>query len=108
MVAACTVLLLGAVASAAPPLPSGARVILTQRILDAVRDAALPVALDFLRTYHIPDFETDKDYVITPTSADLSGYTLSVNFTNPEIDMTGGTYALVGTDVQIALAPSPP
>ena len=86
MVAACTVLLLGAVASAAPPLPSGARVILTQRILDAVRDAALPVAL----------------------SADLSGYTLSVNFTNPEIDMTGGTYALVGTDVQIALAPSPP
>ena len=50
----------------------------------------------------------ERGYVITPTSADLSGYTLSVNFTNPEIDMTGGTYALVGTDVQIALAPSPP
>ena len=50
----------------------------------------------------------ERGYVIKPTSADLSGYTLSVNFTNPEIDMTGGTYALVGTDVQIALAPSPP
>ena len=73
MVAACTVLLLGAVASAAPPLPSGARIILTQRILDAVRDAALPVALDFLRTYHIPDFETDKDsFRITASNV---GYT---------------------------------
>ena len=44
MVAACTVLLLGAVASAAPPLPSGTRVILTQRILDAVRDVQIALA----------------------------------------------------------------
>ena len=82
MVAACTVLLLGAVASVAPPLPSGARVILTQRILDAVRDAALPVALDFLRTYPIPDFETDKDsFRITASNVQLADLDASAAIT---------------------------
>ena len=39
--------------------------------------------------------------------ADLAGYKLTVNLSRPEIDMSGGTFALVGADANITLVPPP-
>ena len=44
-------------------------------------------------------------FPLPSVSATLAGYVLTVNVTNPIIDMTGGDFALVGTNVKVTLAP---
>ena len=50
----------------------------------------------------------NKGVVLPTIKADIGGYRLTVNLTRPEIDMSGGSYALVGTSATIRLVPPPP
>ena len=66
--------------------------------LDAVVNSlVLPLVNDILK----------RGVRIPQLSADLNGYRLTVNLSRPEIDMSGGTFVLIGTDAHVHLQPPP-
>ena len=69
---------------------------LLSRPLNAVvNDVALPILNRMLH----------KGVPIPSVSTTVAGYHLTVTFSSPEIDLSGGTVLLVGTDAAISLVP---